>query len=319
MNQYKELIEVLEGKTGFLLITHEDPDGDAIGATLSLYYYLVHLGKDVLAVSRDNVPPFFSFLDEHKILKNDFLTGDYEVIILIDNGDLKRTGFAERIKKAKKSGKIIINIDHHPQNDIWKLADINIALPQYSSTSEIIYEILASSGYEINSTVATALLAGVYYDTGGFQHSNTSKKVMDIVSDLLKKGARLKRISKNIAKARSVNMLKLWGIALNRIKIATEFGLAYTVLTQEDIRYTGASEEEISGLVNLINSAAEAEASLLIYESDNGNIKGSLRTESDKVDVSALAKLFGGGGHKKASGFSFGGKIIRKGDGWRIS
>ncbi|OQB06525.1 MAG: Bifunctional oligoribonuclease and PAP phosphatase NrnA [bacterium ADurb.Bin212] len=318
MKQYNELNKVLEGKTGFLLITHEEPDGDAIGATLSLYSFLSDSGKKVLAVSRDSVPPFFSFLDENKLLNSDFLVGDYEVIILIDNGDLKRTGFADRIKKAKRSGKTIINIDHHPQNDIWKLADINIAFPSYSSTSEIMYEILTVNGYEIDSTVATALLAGIYYDTGGFQHSNTSKKVMDIVSDLLKRGARLKKISKNIAKARSVNMLKLWGIALNRITIVKEFGLAYSVLTQDDIRYTGASEEEISGLVNLINSAAEAEASLLIYESDNGNIKGSLRTESDKVDVSALAKLFGGGGHKKASGFSFSGRITKVGENWRL-
>lgn len=318
MKKFSELKKVLEGKASFLLIAHEEPDGDAIGATLALGKFLRSYGKVVVMVSRDEISPYFSFLDNSQQIKSDFLSGDYEVIILIDNGDLKRTGFADRINKSKKLGKYIVNIDHHLQNDIWKVADLNLAFPNYSSSCEIVYEILIEYNFNIDSITATNLLAGIYYDTGGFQHSNTTKKVLQIVSELLKKGARLKKISKNVSQAKSISMLKLWGIALNRIQVARDYDLAYTVLTKEDITTAGAVEDEVSGLVNLINSTAEAEASLLMYESGDGIIKGSLRTESDFVDVSVLAKILGGGGHKKASGFSLKGKIVKNRGGWCI-
>ncbi len=318
MNKFKELQKVLEGKTSFLLLVHEDPDGDAIGAILSFGQYLLDKGKEVRMVSKDNLPTFFSFLNGDEEIDRDFLAGDYDVIILIDNGDLRRTGFAERISNAKKKGKTIINIDHHTQNDIWKIADINIAYPDYSSTCEIIYDILISDKYEINPKIATNLLAGIYYDTGGFQHSNTTQRVLRVVSELLQRGAKLRKISSNISQARSLGMLKLWGVALDRIVVLKKYGLAYSIITQNDIKNSGATEEEISGLVNLINTTAEAEASLLICEANNGKIKGSLRTESDKIDVSRLAKEMGGGGHKKAAGFSLNAKIIQDGDNWRI-
>ncbi len=318
MKQFRELKKILDNGDSFLLIAHEEPDGDAIGAMISFGKYLKSIGKKADMVSKDTVPHFFSFLINGETIASDFLSGDYDAIILIDNGDLKRTGFAERITKAKKKGKLIINIDHHIQNDIWKIADLNIAKTNYSSSCEIIYEIFKEFDYPIDSGTATSLLAGIYYDTGGFQHSNTTKNVLQITSKLLQQGARLKKISKNVGQMRSVNMLKLWGIALNRIRVLNEYGIVYSVLTLEDIKKTGAKEDEISGLVNLINSTAEAKASLLIYESENDTIKGSLRTESEKIDVSRLAKMFGGGGHKKASGFLLSGKIVNTSYGWKI-
>ena len=318
MNKFSELKKVLEGKTSFALFAHEDPDGDAIGAILAFGKYLSDKKKEVKLISKDDLPAFFSFLNADHLIERDFLAGDYDVFVLIDNGDLKRTGFADRIVRAKKKGKIIINIDHHIQNDIWKIADVNLAFPEYSSTCEIVYEILTEDNYFIDSKVATNLLAGIYYDTGGFQHSNTSQKVLRIVAELLQRGARLRKISNNVSQARSLAMLKLWGIALDRITVLDDYNLAYSVLTQQDIVLSGATEEEISGLVNLINTTAEAEASLLICETNNGKIKGSLRTESDKIDLAALAKILGGGGHKKAAGFLLDGKIVKNRDGWEI-
>lgn len=318
MKHLEELKRILENGDSFLLIAHEEPDGDAIGALISFGKYLKDIGKNVDMVSKDTIPQFFSFLTTGETIKNDFLSGDYDAIILIDNGDLKRTGFAERIIKAKKKCIPIINIDHHIQNDVWKYADINIAKTNYSSSCEIIYEILKEYQHPIDSQTATALLAGIYYDTGGFQHSNTSKNVLQITSELLRKGAKLKKISKNVGQMRSVSMLKIWGIALNRIKVVKKYGIVYAVLTLDDLKKTGAKEDEISGLVNLINSTAGSKASLLIYESENDTIKGSLRTESEKIDVSRLAKMFGGGGHKKASGFLLSGKIVNTPSGWKI-
>lgn len=316
--EFHSFKEVLEGKTSFLLVAHEEPDGDAIGAILSMARFLSDRGKEVRFASKDQAPELFKFMKGADKLSHDFLIGDYDVIILIDNGDLKRTGFAERILAAKKSGKIIINIDHHPQNDIWKMATINIADSSCSSTSEIIFDLFVYFNYYIDSEIATNLLGGIYYDTGGFQHSNTSKKVLEIASNLMRSGASLKKVSRSVSQSRSVSMLKLWGIALSRLKVIKKFGLAFTFITQDDLEKSGAKEDEISGLVNMINSTAEAGASLLIYQNNNGNIKGSLRTEKDEIDVSRLAKYLGGGGHRKAAGFSLSGKIKQNGQGWVI-
>lgn len=301
-----------------MLIAHLDPDGDALGAILSFAEFLKSLGKTVKLATADNAPQLFGFLEGIEHIKNDFLIGDFDAIVLIDNGDLKRTGFAERILAAKKKGKIIINIDHHPQNDLWKIATVNIANTTYSSTCEIMYDIFTHFQFRISHEVATSLLAGIYYDTGGFQHSNTSAKVLKIAGLLLNQGAKLKKISDSVSKSRTPAMLKLWGIALDRMKISSDNKLVYSIITNDDIAAVGASEEDISGLVNLLNSTDEAKASMLLYETNDGRIKGSFRTESEEVDLSRLASLFGGGGHKKASGFSVKGKLVRDGEKWRV-
>lgn len=311
------LKKVLEGKTRFLLIAHEQPDGDALGAILSFGQFLSDLGKTVKLASKDVVPELFEFLNGSDRIANDFLLGDFDVIVLIDNGDLKRTGFANRLVAARKQGKTIINIDHHLPNDLWKMATINISDPAYSSTSEIIYDIFKWFNYHITPAVATSLLTGIFYDTGGFLHSNTTDKVMNKSSELLKLGANLRKVSQGINQSKSVSMLKLWGVALGRLKVLKS-GLAYSILTQEDLIRSGASEENISGLVGMINTTAEAAASLLIYETSDGKIKGSLRTENDRIDVSRLAKALGGGGHKKASGFAVSGRIVRDGKRWSV-
>lgn len=318
MSDYSSLKMVLEGKTDFLLVAHESPDGDALGATLAFGQYLKDMGKNVTLASKDPVPNFFNFLDGSEEVVKDFLVGNFDAIILIDNGDMKRTGFADRILAAGRRGLEIINIDHHPQNDIWKIATLNIVHPEYSSTCEIIYGIILEAGYQINPVVATNLLAGIYYDTGGFLHQNTTDRVMKIAGDLLLCGASLKKVSRSVHQTKSIGMLKLWGIALDRLKVLSEYHLAYTILTNQDIEEAGATEEEISGLIGMINTTAEAYASLLIYQAQDGKIKGSLRTESDKIDVSRLAKTFGGGGHRRAAGFSIRGKLVREKNGWKI-
>lgn len=317
MKNLDSLKKVLEGKTTFLLVAHENPDGDALGAILSLGQFLDDMGKTVHLATKDPVPQLFRFLNGAERVVGDFLIGDYEVIILVDNGDLKRTGFAERILAASLRGKTIINIDHHPQNDIWKLATINIAEADYSSASEIIYDIFQEFKYVISPSVATNLLAGIYYDTGGFLHANTNDKVMRISADLLMRGASLKKVSTSVHQSKSIAMLKLWGMALARLKVLPN-GLAFSFITDEDIQSSGASEEEISGLVGMINTTAEAEAGLLIYQSQDGKIRGSLRTESDKIDVARLAKQFGGGGHRRAAGFSLRGRLVYKDQVWRV-
>lgn len=311
MGSFSKIKTILEEKDSFLLIGHEKPDGDCIGSAIALRHALQNFGKSADMACVDEIPEIFQFLPETKEFKKDFLIGEYDAIILVDNGDLKRTGFGERILEAKKP---IINIDHHTKNDLWRIATANYA-KESSSTAFLIYEILKGIGSKITPEIATALLLGIYNDTGGFQHSNTSKEVLNTVSGLMSAGANLDLISKNIYHAKSTSSLKLWGIALDRLTFDKESGLVTSVILKKDIEKANATEDEVSGLVNLMSAIDEAKVALLLYESENGKLRGSLRTEKSGVNVSELAKLFGGGGHKKAAGFSIDGRLVKNAKG----
>ncbi|MEI8061056.1 MAG: bifunctional oligoribonuclease/PAP phosphatase NrnA [Candidatus Berkelbacteria bacterium] len=320
MASYTKLITFLERDENqkFLLVAHERPDGDTVSATLATARLLKSLGKEITVASSQGVPEVFKYLPDWRDAKSDFLVGDFDAIILIDNGDLKRTGYADRIIKAKERGIPIVNIDHHPKNDIWKYANINVVDENASSTCEIIFGLFNKVGAELETDVATMLLTGIYTDTGGFQHANVSAKTFSAASQLMSHGAKLKNISTNISNHKSLAMLKLWGIALDRIIELTDIKLVYSVITRQDIESVGASDQDLAGVVNLISTIPDDVATLLLYETPDGKIKGSLRTESAKVDVAKIASLFGGGGHKRAAGFIIDGKLEKTDGGWKI-
>src|SRR3989344_7910799 len=216
----------------FLLMIHEDPDGDTIAATVAMFLALKKLNKEVWMVCKDPVPKPFLFLPEVEKIQKDILFGDFEVIIIIDCGDLRRTGFAERLKKFAKTHKNLINIDHHPKNDLWKIANLNLVNQNASSTSEIVWDLIKNLKVPINKEIATAILTGIYTDTGGFKHSNTSPETLKIASDLLNYGARLKTITQNVALNRSISALKLWGIVLSRLRKNDDLQIVSSVITK---------------------------------------------------------------------------------------
>jgi len=313
----ENLKEIIENKKSFLLIGHEKPDGDSIGSLLAFGGILRSLGKSVRLVMKDPIPTVFSFLDGADAIENTFDPEKIDAVCLLDNGDARRTGFIEIFPSLKN--KPIINIDHHPRNDLWKIAQLNIIIESASSTCEILYEIAEKLNIALNSETATALLLGFYGDTGGFRHANTSTNVLRVTSELLKRGGKLKRISDNISGSKSISTLRLWGIALNKLVYNQKIGVSFSVLDYEDIIAAEASEDEVSGLVNLLNSAPESKVALLLYETENGKLRGSLRTEDDNIDLSLLARYLGGGGHKKAAGFTIDGKIENKNGKWQVS
>ena len=313
-----KLISRIRNYQKILLMIHQDPDGDTIAATVALFLALKALGKEIEMVCKDNIPRPFLFLEGAQAIQNDILFGDFEIIIVIDCGDLKRTGFAERLKKFSKSRKNLINIDHHPKNDLWKIANLNLVDQKVSSASEIVWSIIQKLPVKITKDITTAILTGIYTDTGGFKHSNTTSATLKIASELLNRGAKLKTITKNVALNRSVTALKLWGIVLSRLRKNEKLQLVSSVISREDLAKCSASQFDLAGVVNLMNSIPEAKATVLFYENADGNIQASLRTEKEDVDVSQIAKLFGGGGHKKAAGFTIPAKLKLNGKNWEI-
>ena len=301
-----------------LLIIHENTDGDTLAAAITLSEALKKMGKNPSMICKDSVPKPFQFLLNYQEISHDLLFGDFELILVIDCGDLKRTGFDERLKKMAKKKKTIINIDHHPKNDLHKIATVNLVDFKASSTSEIIWELLEKLQVEIDKEMATTLLTGLYTDTGGFKHSNTSPKTLKIAAELLRLGAKIKLITKNVSFNRTIPSMKLWGVVLNRLKKQADLSIVYSVITKDDLLNCGADYDDIAGVVNLINSIPDAKAAILFYETEDNKIRASVRTESDGVDVSRLANLFGGGGHKKASGFTLDGHFKIKENDWEI-
>lgn len=319
MSSFLKLKTILEEKSSFALVCHVDPDGDAIGATLALSEALEKIGKKTVTLCKDPVPRVFHFLDNNQRIGDNFDLDQVECLILVDNGDLRRTGYQQEISQAKDKKIPIINIDHHQKNDIWRIVSINYADETASSASEVVYRIFIELEWEITPRIATCLLTGIYNDTGGFKHPNTTDRVLGIAAELMRRGAKLKKISENLENSHPIAMFKLWGIALNRLTVDKESGVAYSIILQDDLKVTGATEEEVSGLVNLLNSAPESKVALLLYETKDAKIRGSLRTESDEIDVSKLAGLMGGGGHKRAAGFTVEGKIAQLDNGgWMI-
>jgi phosphoesterase RecJ-like protein len=318
MGSFHKMKKLLEEKRSFLLVCHIDPDGDAVGSMLAMREHLVSVGDEVSVLCKDPIPNLLHYLEGNESIVSEFPVSLPEAIILLDNGDSRRTGFLLEIMAMKNAGVPVINIDHHPKNDLWKMVSVNYADDKVSSTCEMIFRIFTGLDWEITPTIATKLLTGIYTDTGGFRHPNTTDEVLRIVSELLKKGAKLKKISEQLENSRSVSLFRLWGIALSRLYYNEELSISMTVITQADIIAAKATEEDISGLVNLLNSASESRAAMLLYETKDAKIKGSLRTDNDEVDMAKLAHHLGGGGHRKAAGFTISGHIEIDGDKWRI-
>ncbi|EKE15588.1 MAG: hypothetical protein ACD_11C00127G0001, partial [uncultured bacterium] len=203
--------------------------------------------------------------------------------------------------------------------DITIKADVRIINPKKSSVCEIIYDFFIFSKIDINRKMATYLMLGILSDTGNFQHSNTTTKVMEIASELMKKGASFSKIIESTFSNKKMSTLKLWSIAFEKAKINPKNGMIITVLTEQDIEQCDASTEDIGQVASILNTVPGTRFSLILSEREGGTIKGSLRSEEYKgVDVSEIAHKFGGGGHKLASGFTVKGKIVETETGWKI-
>mgnify|MGYP001570000301 FL=1 len=309
MNETQRITDLINTYSNILLVIHQFPDGDTIASSLALYIALKKLEKNVTIACNDSIPEPFLFLPKVREIKRDFLQGDWDLIIVLDCGDLRRTGFSERIKAFATRKKHLINIDHHPRNDLHKIANVNFFDESVAAVAELVEPIITHLGVKIEKEIATCLLMAIYTDTGGFMHSNTTPKTLSLASRMLSCGARLKLIAQNINNSKTLPSLKLWGKALERIVYNSKYEIVYSIITQKDILECGAEQSDVAGVVNLINSVPGASAVILFCEYPDNEIRVSLRTEQKGVDLSRLANYFGGGGHKKAAGFSFKGKM----------
>ena len=312
--EFNTLSYVIKNSKKILLFAHANPDGDTSGSVLAMKEYLVSLNKVVDIACLDPIPSFLEVLTEEKFEFPENLNfKSYDAVIGCDSVE---RGFQSALPELSENVVTVI-IDHHP--DINITADVVIIDPKSSSVCEILYEYFVSQNIAISKNMATYLMVGILGDTGNFQHSNTTSRVMEISADLLKKGASVSKIIKATFANKKLSTLKLWGRAFEKAKINPANGLITTVLTKADIEACNATTEDIGQVASILNTVPGTKFSLVLSQRDEGIIKGSLRSEEYKgINVSEIAHLFGGGGHKLASGFEIKGKIIETATGWEI-
>ena len=311
------ILETLKVAGRILLVTHKDPDGDALGSMLGLYGVLSReFGMEAGLAASGDVPRAYAYLPYFFRISDGFDPLKFDTVVILDCGSWARTGFFDSDELNIDWPKWLIVIDHHAVQKLTPglhLVDANV-----SSTSEIIWRLIQDWRVAVTKEVATCLLTGISFDTGSFQHDNTKIATLQAAAGMMEAGAGLNKIVSGIYLGKSVARLKLWGKVLSRLKYDHGRKLSVSVVTQADLKECGAGPDDIEGLVNLMNTVPETKFTLLLSEEPDGKLKGSLRTEDDSVDVAKLAKVLGGGGHKKAAGFAVPATINLDGQVWKV-
>ncbi|MFA7169302.1 MAG: bifunctional oligoribonuclease/PAP phosphatase NrnA [Candidatus Paceibacterota bacterium] len=306
----QDIIDFIRESENILILSHKNPDGDALGSSLGLAMALESIGKKVGSFSVNDIPEVFNFLPGLGIFKKDVEFVSYDLVILLDCAVFARTGVDNIYGQIASFDRLLI-MDHHPKLEIENFENIRFWIDdKKSATAVMIYELLKEMDIEIDKEIATCLLTGIFTDTGGFQHNNTDETSLQAAAELMKKGPRIDKIAKHIFNSKNVPAIKLWGTALSRIETDPETGMAASYISMSDIKEAGAKQEDLAGLVSVINTVSDAKFSLLLTEYDDQKIKGSLRSEEySNIDVSKIARSLGGGGHKLASGFEVEGDL----------
>jgi bifunctional oligoribonuclease and PAP phosphatase NrnA len=288
----------------FLVVTHENPDGDALGSMLGAAYGLRALQKDVvLYVSGDApLPAEYRFLDVDEIKRE--LPDDLEqrVVLAVDCANERRIGpDTDAVDRAK----LVLDVDHHHDNS--RFGTINLIVDNASSSAEIVRDLLRELGVRLTPPIAEALYVGLVTDTGRFQYSNTTPKSFRLAAELVEAGADVHGIFRHVYETVQFAKLKLLARALERAQLFEGGRLVVSYLLKDDFGDVGAEEPYSEGLIDSLRAVEGSEMVALIREPprNEGPLRRiSLRSSHDEVDVSAIARKAGGGGHRQAAGFS---------------
>ena len=280
-----------------LITGHINPDGDALGSALAFKLILDSKGvhADVSFDMKGTVPSNLNHLPIELILENP--KENYENVYVFDCGNSERLGDLEDLSLNSKR---IIVIDHHINHSF---GDIQIIDSNAASTTQVLFREILSANIDIDKNIANCLMTGLITDTGRFQYSNTDNEVFEIASKLMLSGAELTSISDNIYGSIPMNAVKLQSEVLNRIELYKEEELVVSYVLQEDYLKYNIESSETDFLIDSIRLVKESNIALLLKEQKDKSFKGSLRSRNE-LDVQQIASLFGGGGHKAASGFS---------------
>jgi len=316
LNQLKRLYDALQNCQRVLLIGHQKPDGDALGSTSGFYSWLKREGKKPTLYCKDLPAQQYKYLNAFFDYSNDIKVFDesYDMVLMFDSGDMVYAGVDGLVPKIPGSP-ALVNIDHHTTNQFY--GDVNIVDTEATSTCEVVTRFFEANNVMIDSIMATSLMTGILTDTSHFSNAATTSRGMDVAGRLIASGARMNEITKYLLKNKELPILKIWGLALSRLQKNEEQDIAVTFVTNEDFLKHGVSPNAVEGISNFLQGVTgNAESILVLHDRGDGTIKGSMRSVTR--DVSAIAKLFGGGGHKLAAGFAVKGTIRETKEGFEV-
>ena len=299
------VLEEIRAADRFILVTHENPDGDALGSLVAMNEVLARLGKDSLMfMSPDEFPlPYeyhFFLLDGLISVPPDDV--DDRTVVFLDCGNIDRNP----ADVLKREGTHILNIDHHHDNT--RFGTVNHVVPEASCTAEIVWDLMRGLGVEPTLSIAEALYVGVVTDTGRFMYENTGTRAHVMAAELIEAGVDVHEMYRRLYEGIPYGKLELLARALAKVERYDDGRLTITHLTAADYRETGAAENFSEGVVDHLRSVeGTAVAALvrdLLGDGQEGRRKVSLRATDERVDVSAIARTQSGGGHRQAAGFT---------------
>ncbi len=294
----------LRSRDRFLLTAHEGPDGDALGSLLGMHHLLTQLGKDsvmFMAAKEFPLPIEYRFLPLEEVFHEPPADVADRTVVFLDCGNVDRMP----LDFLSAGGNDVINIDHHHDNT--RFGDLNLVDTEASCTAEIVYELAVLLGATITRDMAAALYVGLVTDTGKFMYENTDARTHRIAADLIEAGVDVDDTYRRLYEHVPLEKLRLVARALGGIQRHCDDLLVLTYITAADYEATGAGEEMTEGIVDHLRSVEGAKVAAAIRDlGDRGRAarKVSLRSSEGDVDVSAIARKHGGGGHKRAAGFS---------------
>jgi len=299
----EQVARELRTRDRFLLTAHEGPDGDALGSLLGMHSLLTQLGKDsvmFLAAKEFPLPIEYRFLPLEEVFHEPPADMADRTVVFLDCGNIDRMPV-----DFLSTGDRIINIDHHHDNTLF--GDFNLVDVEASSTAEIVHGLAILLGAEITAEMASALYVGLVTDTGKFMYENTNANTHRIAAELIEAGVRVDETYRRLYEHVPIEKLKLIARALEGLRLHCDGHLVLAYISAADYEATGAGEELTEGIIDHLRSVEGAKVAGLIRDrGDRGRSarKVSLRSSGGEVDVSAIARGNGGGGHKRAAGFS---------------
>ena len=299
-----QMLDELRGAQHFLLATHENPDGDALGSLAGMQLVLAGLGKDAVAyMAPDEFPlPYeYRFIQIENLVTEPPADLEERTIVFLDCGNIDRNP----ADSLKREGAHILNVDHHHDNT--QFGTVNLVVPEASCTAEVIWDLTKDLGAELTRPIAEALYVGLVTDTGKFMYENTGPAAHQMAAELIEAGVDVHAIYRRIFEGVPQGKLELLARGLANVERFDDGLLTVTHLSSEDYAATGADASYSEGVVDHLRALeGTAVAGLIRDLPGNGEQrrKVSLRATDDRVDVSAIARSQGGGGHRRAAGFS---------------
>lgn len=296
--KFEACVSALKSSSAPLVLSHYNPDGDALGSSLALYLGLKSLGKKASIINESIIPDRYHFMPSSTEIKSSVVGLEYDLVVACDCGDRKRLG--DKLGPTLASGVTLVNIDHHASNTLF--GGVNWVEGEASSTSEMIFEVLSALNVEFSHPIALNLLTGLVTDTGSFRYSCTSPRTLEIASKLVQAGASPDVIAKNVFESRKKSAVQLSATTVSNVEFILNDKVSILTVTQEMLKRFDATLDDTEGLVEEGRSIKGVLVSVLLKQDvDMWHI--SLRSSSPAIDVSKVASTFGGGGHKAAAGF----------------